>query len=1481
MSDTPIERDGSNAALPPDYPLLAWQPDPIAITAEDLDPPPYVAHAVEPIAGADFGLGIRHIENQLFITFDPWAALSVGDAFEYYMGDTRFAKAEDEIRSGEGTQRRYQLAIPRELVPTGSVFPCYGRVVRAGTGRESTSVQQEVFIKGTRPGGVDQDPELPYHSALKVHMPPDLQGPGAVLDPERAKSGVLCLIERYPEIYLGDTIELYWNGLPVTLQLDADHVAGFKPIEVLVPQAVIERGGSGRVTIRFRVHDLVFNYSGELQQWSQAVHLDTELDPSLLRRPFFLVDDVESTDVNFDTQGGSVFEIEVVVPSTLPDGTRAPPGSQIVVTLAGILLDGSSLVKQLPPFAARLDRSAFTDVDNDLIKQLINGSVQISYELQVPLGTVIGRSQRLMVTVFGTVVTMPPLDVRENESGLIDPAEPYITVDFPEYTPYDRSYPVTLRMEAPLPGGRVEFYEQTLQAGDPPPPTRFRIVPNDQFQRFVGLGDVRMFYLVNDGTADPRKSEDLFVQFGARVADMPKPRIEGLDLLDNLDPDNVIGQVIVTLPYINRLPGCTYVWRWVGSGVGGSTDGRINADFWIGNEVEFAVDKALVTANLDGEIRLSYSLERPGAQTLRSEVRVITVGKSLGDLPRPEVREASKSPDQLPPEAASAGATVVVEFDQMRLTDRIEMRWSGVSGIGTHTETLDGNTRKSVVFKVPAETIGVNIAPGGREINVQYFLIRGLTHPLPSRILTLRLLPLTTLPIPAIEGVADSPVLDTSTLNNGARTLVNVWQFANRAQRKWLTYTGVNANGSTYTENTYTGELINIEGETQGLLAPTPVNALRQLQDGSTLTIQAWISFERSTDKATALLFRERNYLVQALASVLPHPTLNGASGTGASVTVDPLSIENNTRVTVKYDGMRSTDRITLKWVYADAQAHSATLDGLDSGTQVFTLPVNVLARSVNSSVQVCYSVERSGVPDPVPSYVQTVGVNTLPAGSLPDPRINNLTTGATLDIASLTTSSSLTIAQWPMQYSGMKIWLTFSCPGASPTTYSPWTGHAHNSANGLSTILHQAWLDWLATCPNGERLSIDFRVGYVANATQAQAIPFPVTEYPVTNTVQALSITGLTDGLGRSITNDGYAATSTVTISGTATPTPHTAFDLYDGETLIRNVPAGAASTWSVVLTGVSMGLHRYQARGTSGTPRPVSNIWSFNNLAVITPTIAVYDSRGIVLDEGRTTDTTVTYRGTATPRLQVELFEDGTGRVLNVDTNGDWSYQRTGLTPRTYTVSVKALYANVESATQTFTVGAATQPLVIDQSTMHLNGYAIVAAGWVRNGQDYPGNAQTRTPSGGQSPYTYTSRNAGVASVNSVGKVTGNSNGSTTIDVRDNLGSTVSYNVSVSNVWHLRERRTDSNHYGSILWRNSMPGAVGVSANLMQHMQTVYGPIAGFPFPAGAIYWCCLEGGCGGFLPESPIYDSTTPTQGLWCSWTGRDFWAFCVQP
>ena len=1265
------------------------------VLVEDLDTP-YVNNVVQPVVGADIGLGIRHIENRLFVTFERWSSLNVGDVYEIYMGGTLAPLASHTLLSGEETQPRYQLAIPRELIPKGFVYPCYGRVVRVGSSNESTSIKQTWFIKDTRPGGVDQDPGLPYHSELKVHLPIDLQRPGAVLDPDRASLGVLLTIDRYPEIRVRDIIELYWNGHLVRLRLDEDHVGGAKPIEILIePEIIFRPHGSGQLTIRFRVQDEVLNYSGELQQWSQAVHLESDLDPSLLERPYFLHNSTDTPEVNFDTQGDGHFEVEVYVPNRLPDGSVTPAGTQIVVTLTGTRVDGSVLIVELPAFAARINRSAFTDVANSILKQLINGSVQISYELQFPLGTVLGTSRRLMVTVFGTVSTMPPVNVVEDDAGLIDPTLPYITVEFPEYIPYDRNYTVTLRIEAVRPGGGVEFYEQTLLAGAPPPPTRFRIVLNSDFQRFIGLGDVRIFYRVDDGLLGPlggvgaltvRESEHLTVQFGERVAEMPPPLLQHVDEHDNLDPANVIGIAIVTLPYVRTFPGDVFVWYWVGTGVAGSiSDEIILNGGTAGKPVEFPVDKVYVDLNNNGEIRLSYTLiPANGGPVLRSEVLVVSVGPALGNLIRPEVLQASRDPDQLTPEAATTGATIWVSFQQMRPSDRVRACWTGIPGIGTYCETQDGNTRQTLEFDVPAAVVGANIHPAGRDITVQYFLIRG-TRETPSEVLTLRLLALTTLPIPTIEGIGDSPMLDLSRLAGHERTMLNAWHFIHAAQRMWMEYHGEYADGSRYFEATYTANLVTSDGVSQGILPPTPVDELRLLKDGSRLSIQFGVSFDRGSDKSTALLFRVREYIIQALPGILPHPFIDGASGTGPSVTVEPLAIENNMRVTVRYVGMNGGDRITLEIVFPHGTPYTVALDGQAGGTVVFSLSNTILARCVNSIVCMRYSVLRNG--QTIPSEVQMVTFNTIAAADLPRPLINNIANGGTLDLSTFSGNASASVAKWRLSAAKQRVWLTCSSAGVADRDVLDGVEiSATEAANGL--VNKEVLRSWLVALPNNRQITVKFEVTFDGGTDRARAVLFPITTYTVV-------------------------------------------------------------------------------------------------------------------------------------------------------------------------------------------------QGLRIDQSVMNLNGYAVIAFNWPRNGQDYPGNAQIRTASGGRGPYIYTSRNASIASVSTTGKVTGYGNGSTVIDVRDQGGHTVSYSVNVSNVWRVRENASSLSSAEALNWRRSLPGAVGLGwTNGIAHMAIVYGPAAQFPVPYDAYYWVCLDNGVVCFWLVDATWDTRAPGQ-ISCLGVNYRAWAWCLQP
>ena len=1069
---------------------------------EDLDIP-YPSHPVRPVVDADLGLGIRHIENRLFVTFERWFNFNEGDVFEFYMGNTEHPVAWSVVDFSDLLRPRVQLSIPRELVPPGIVYPCYGQVLRNGPGTPSTSPKQTWLIKGTRPGGVDQDPGLPYHSWLIVHLPADLQAPGAVLTPERAALGVLLTIEPYPYMRVRDTIELYWNGHVVTVRLDEEHIAGTKPIQVFVePEVILRPNGSGLLTIRFRVFDEVLNFSGEIQQWSDALLLESDLDPSQLERPYFLVDDVDVTQLNLDTHADAHFQIEVFVPSRLPNGNTAPTGTQIFVTLSGTRADGTEMEVHLPPFTARINRSAFTDVANGILKQFINSTLNISYRLQAPSGLDIGTSRRLTVTVFGTVSMMPALNVVEDDAGLIDPTLEYITCEFPEYTPYDPGYLVTLRLEALRPGGGVEFYEQTLLAGAPPPPTRFRIVQRSEFERFIGLGPVSCFYQVDDGRVGTlgglltiRESERLIVTFGERVAELPAPKLQHVDADNNLDPAHVIGQIIVTLLYTLTVPDDKFVWRWSGTEVNGSTGGEITLnDSTAGNEVQFAVDKAFVDRNNNGEIRLSYSLIPFGGGSARhSEILMVTVGKAIGNLIRPEVREASRDPDVLTPEAVTNGATIHVSFMQMLPSDRIRACWSGIPGIGSYCETKDGNSSKSVDFNVDASVVGANISPFGQRITVQYFLIRG-TREVPSQILDLLLLSLTTLPIPTIEVIGESPILDLSRLTGSERTMINPWHFVHHLQRMWMEYEGEYADGSPYFEATYTANLVTLDGVTQGILPPAPVDELRKLKDGSRLTIRFWVSFDRSSNKANALLFRTREHTVQALPGVLPHPTLNGASGTGPSVTVAPLSIENNMRVTVKYPGMNGSDRITLEIVFPEGAPHTASLNGQAGGTVVFNLSNDILARCVNSTICLHYWVLRNG--NTIPSEVQTVVVGSIASSNLPRPLIENVPNNGVIDLNTFAGNAWIRVPKWPLSKAGQLMWITCHSQGVSPLpVLVRYVVTAADAANEV-LITNVVSRPWLAALPNTQKFTVVCDVVFDGNADPARAVRFSTTTY-------------------------------------------------------------------------------------------------------------------------------------------------------------------------------------------------------------------------------------------------------------------------------------------------------------------------------------------------------------------------------------------------
>ncbi|KAA6177685.1 hypothetical protein F3K50_06195 [Pseudomonas marginalis] len=1088
-------------------------------TDDDELEPPFVNDPVRPLPGAAFGLGLQETTPFLIVNILRWLQFSVGDSYKLYMGNDRFAIAAGEVRNEDLDKAQVQLVITANPnpggppnTPVGFVYPCFCEVIRSGSNTISRSPKQTWFIKYTRPGGVSRDPGLPYHTELIIHLPPDLEN--GVLDRERAKHGVELTIDSYPNITEGDTVEVYWNGYLITLTIDHEHVIGIKPITVLVPESTILQKLNNTATIRFRLYDTVFNFSGPEQQWSQALTLKTTLDPSKLEAPHFVVDGDIVYTVNLDFHADLIFNLEMVVPKTLPNGTATPSGALIVMKLKWAV-NGMPFEKTLPPVKARIGLSTLVDVDRKDLEAVINGHMDFEYTLTTSTGVFLAISNPLTIGVSGTKSAMPAMRIEQDEGGNIDPEHDYIRAFFPRYTPYDRNYNVTLRMEAIRSGGGLVSYGETLLAGAEPPPERFRIVLQAIFARFFGLGPVRVYYLVDNGMMRPmvpgtqaiRKSDELIVTFGPRYAELPAPQMQYVDEFNNLDPDRIKGgQLQVTLPYTRTVPGDIFKWTLLGATSSGSASGEILINTGTaGRLILFILEDTLIYASLNREIRLSYSLvPASGGDTLYSEVLIVTVGQAL-DLLRPEVLQAQRYPDQLPPEAVLRGATIAVAYPQMLPSHRIRACWTGIPEVGTYCETKDGNTSRTVHFEVPPEVIGANLNEYGRYINVQYFVLLG-THQTPSSVLSLYVLP-PVLPLPYLEGHTSS-VLDVSTLIGTERAMVDRWSFINRNQRMWFELHGTYANDAPFFFALYNGDLVTYNGEQIGIRPQAPVSELRQLKDGSQLLMRFGVTFDQTVYDTNALWFPERRYTVQAIPAEFPVPRLVQATGSGTAVTLTALSAQYGATVEVPYSPMYTSDIITLEVRGTDGpgSAELGPKTGEIDGTVNFDLSAALIAANIgnrDTTFTVKYTVLRTG--QLRSSVVLTVTLKAIPLAELSKTviRIDEAANGV-LNVDELIGDATARLGTWPFIARDQPVWLRLF--GNKPD------GTAHNLTllNGAQgDRVSDGWLNqgyqlltvlntYLRDLGNGTRLSMQFKVALNHSTDEWKALEFPVVTYSI-----------------------------------------------------------------------------------------------------------------------------------------------------------------------------------------------------------------------------------------------------------------------------------------------------------------------------------------------------------------------------------------------
>ena len=285
-----------------------------------------------------------------------------------------------------------------------------------------------------------------------------------------------------------------------------------------------------------------------------------------------------------------------------------------------------------------------------------------------------------------------------------------------------------------------------------------------------------------------------------------------------------------------------------------------------------------------------------------------------------------------------------------------------------------------------------------------------------------------------------------------------------------------------------------------------------------------------------------------------------------------------------------------------------------------------------------------------------------------------------------------------------------------------------------------------------------------------------------------APSITSVRDAW-REIAHGGYTANRQVTVSGKANARQNV--KVVGVTTPAPQVPTDDNGNWNTTFSALSLQQYSVVAEALYGEGVPPSAPRAFTVTAVVNPVItSVRDSRGELSNGAITTDNRVALRGSASAHQRVQILgTTSTAPEIIADSTGTWSLAQLAVTPRSYSLTAKALYGdNVPvSPARTFTVRAPTPPLNFNQSPVTLNGTAYILVG---NGTlpNFGGGTSVRhVASGGVPPYRYSSSNTGVAVVDGSGLVTVRRNGSTTITATDSASpqQSRSYTVTVTGVW------------------------------------------------------------------------------------------------
>ena len=342
--------------------------------------------------------------------------------------------------------------------------------------------------------------------------------------------------------------------------------------------------------------------------------------------------------------------------------------------------------------------------------------------------------------------------------------------------------------------------------------------------------------------------------------------------------------------------------------------------------------------------------------------------------PAPEIHDYTGGPvaswSPVKPGTADANtANFVLRDTRLRIGDSVMPFWrvagNADQAIPPITVRVAGEAQGAIPSPILAASLG-KTAEVFYAVN-QSGAVRPVSEVLSLQVVTLPATALSELVI--LEGVngGAGPELDVSGATTATLRL-GVWPLIAEGQPVWLSLSGTKSDGSPYSAVIWAAGSSKVNASwVMDDYWPTnlPIAELKQLKDGSALTITFKAGLDGTQVEANAVTFMPKVYTVRNMVLELTTPYVADAHPLSASRgTVNLLKQLAEIRVVIpEYKGMTVGDEVSMHWagaLGAGSLTESRRVNYIED--MVFAVRPTTFNPNIGRTVSVTYSVNRGGV---------------------------------------------------------------------------------------------------------------------------------------------------------------------------------------------------------------------------------------------------------------------------------------------------------------------------------------------------------------------------------------------------------------------------------------------------------------------------------------------------------------------------------------